>query len=600
MYSNLVAIAWGLLVLSSIACLSVAANLALWQEAYLDSAILGTVGLALLWKQYHFSVRHEFRSVGQAERKFFLGCLVAFSLLIVGFLIWWFGTPDHPIPSQFGEAAFRIRQALPSIIVALAVLVIGWLGVQFVTMLLRRGLRRLNFQNQLTRWTPGGEGTRAIDVEQWFTRTVFWLLMLLVLVVFFQMLGLAVLTEPLTRLLNQVAKFLPRLLGAGLLLLIAWLLASMLRLLIARSLAAIDFDNRISRRIPQGERPFSPSSSLGATVYWLVLLLFLPAILAALQLPGLTAPIQAMLKKAVGFLPNIFTAALILTVGWFVAKALQRIVTGLLASAGADLLSERAGLAPALGPQGLSNMIGLIIYTLILIPVLIASLNALDLEALAEPASNMLNTLLAALPAILAATLVLALAYVVGRVIAGLIANFLASVGFNAMLPQMGRVNEQDTGGRSPSEVVGYLVLVALMLFAAVEAAHQLSFVLLAELIAGFIVFCGQIILGLIIFGIGLYLADLAARTLRASSTVQAGLLATTARLAIMVLAGAMALRQMGLGSEIINIAFGLLFGAVVVALAIALGLGSQDIAAHQLNEWIESMRSQRSRRTSS
>ncbi len=134
------------------------------------------------------------------------------------------------------------------------------------------------------------------------------------------------------------------------------------------------------------------------------------------------------------------------------------------------------------------------------------------------------------------------------------------------------------------------------MLIAAVEAAHQMGFLLLAELISGFTVFAGRIILGLIIFGIGLYLADLASKTLRASNTIQAGFLATTARLAIMVLAGAMALRQMGLGGEIINLTFGLLFGAIVVAIAIALGLGSQDLAARELDQWIASMRSKKPR----
>ncbi len=122
------------------------------------------------------------------------------------------------------------------------------------------------------------------------------------------------------------------------------------------------------------------------------------------------------------------------------------------------------------------------------------------------------------------------------------------------------------------------------MLFATIEAARQLGFVLLAELVADFTVFAGHVVLGLIIFGIGLYLADLASMTLRSSGAVQSGLMATTARMAIIVLSGAMALRQMGLANEIISLAFGLLLGAVVVALALALGLGGREIAARELN----------------
>ena len=118
---------------------------------------------------------------------------------------------------------------------------------------------------------------------------------------------------------------------------------------------------------------------------------------------------------------------------------------------------------------------------------------------------------------------------------------------------------------------------------------------LLADLVAEFTVFAGQVILGLIVFSIGLYLANLAAKTVRASGTTQAGLLALAARISILVLAGAMSLRQMGLANEIINLAFGLLLGAIAVAVALAFGLGGREVAARELEEWLQSLRSKNS-----
>lgn len=88
-----------------------------------------------------------------------------------------------------------------------------------------------------------------------------------------------------------------------------------------------------------------------------------------------------------------------------------------------------------------------------------------------------------------------------------------------------------------------------------------------------------------------LYLADLAARAIRTSGAANAGLLATAARVAIFVLTGAMALRQIGLANEIVNLAFGLLVGAIAVALAIAFGLGSREIAGRQVEEWVSEYR---------
>ena len=62
------------------------------------------------------------------------------------------------------------------------------------------------------------------------------------------------------------------------------------------------------------------------------------------------------------------------------------------------------------------------------------------------------------------------------------------------------------------------------------------------------------------------------------------------AKIAILVFAGAMALRQMGLANEIINLAFGLLLGAIAVAVALAFGLGGKEIAAQEIKKWLEGM----------
>ena len=83
-------------------------------------------------------------------------------------------------------------------------------------------------------------------------------------------------------------------------------------------------------------------------------------------------------------------------------------------------------------------------------------------------------------------------------------------------------------------------------------------------------------------------------RTIRSSQAAQANLLATASRVSIVVLASAMALRQMGLANEIINLAFGILLGSVAVAIAIAFGLGGRDAAARFLDDWAKSVRSER------
>jgi hypothetical protein len=433
-------------------------------------------------------------------------------------------------------------------------------------------------------------------MEEWIAKGVFFLIMLFVLVAFFQSLGLTLITEPLNRLLTQVFDFMPRLLGAGILLLLAWMVATLCRIAIVRVLGTVKLDERLGDKagLEAEQRP-PLAKTIGAGIYWLVFLLFLPAVLGTLALGGLLEPVQGMLNKALGFLPNIFTAGLILAIGWFIARVVERIVTNLLAAIGADRLSDRVGLAPALGKRRLSGLLGMLVYVLILIPILIASLNALGLEAVTDPASNMLNTILAALPSIFAASLIVAIAYVVGRVVTGLVSNLLAAAGFDALLVRMGLAKEKAEGKLAPSAIVGSLVLVAIMFFAIMEAFRQLEFAALADLMGRFAVFAGHVILGLIIFALGLYLANLASNTIRASKTTQGDWLAVVARVSILVLAGAMALGEIGVAKEIITLAFGLAFGAVAVAAAIAFGWGGRGIAATQLDAWVKSMKSEKS-----
>ena len=299
---------------------------------------------------------------------------------------------------------------------------------------------------------------------------------------------------------------------------------------------------------------------------------------------------QSLVDSLLGFLPSLLGAGLILAVGWFIANLVRRIVSNLLAAVGADTLGGRVGVDQVLGATKVSGLVGLVVYVLILIPVLISALNALALNAVTTPASEMLSSILNTITALFGAAILITIAYFVGRVVSSLISNVLAGAGFDNILMKLG-VATAPTEGRRPSDLVGTLIMVALMLFASTEAAGMLGFEVLGDLISRFLVLGGQVVLGLVIFGIGLFFANLAEDAVRSSGAAQSTLLALTARISIIVLAGAMALRQMGLANEIINLAFGLLLGAGAVAAALAFGLGGRDVAGRTVEDWAKSLK---------
>ena len=478
---------------------------------------------------------------------------------------------------------------LPNLAAATAILVGGWLVARILAAVVRRVLNRTKLDNRLAAWI-GGERGEALPIEKMFGKAVFYLVMLFVLVAFFQALNLDLITEPLNALLTQLSEFAPRVLGAAGLLILVWVVATALRRIVSGAMSAANLDERLGERTLEEGSSLPLSRTLADAVYWLVFLLFLPAVLGALAIEGLLAPVQGLTDQVLSFLPNLLAAGLILAIGWLVARLVQRIVTNLLVAAGADSLPERLGIE-GMGGLKVSNLVGLVLYVLILIPVVISSLNALQLDAITNPASAMLASILNTVPGLFAAALVLVIAYVAGKFVSGLITNVLASAGFDGILAKLGFEGADWPGGRSLSEIAGSLTLVAIMVFAVVEAANMIGFVSLNEVLRGLIEFGGQVLLGLLIFGIGLWLAGLAATTVRDSGVGQAETLAIASRVSILVLAGAMALRQMGLGERIIELAFGLSLGAVAVSAALAFGLGSRDIAAEQVRRWRDGAR---------
>jgi hypothetical protein len=480
---------------------------------------------------------------------------------------------------------------LLNLLSALGILIIGWIVARLIAWGVFKLLNRTNLDNRLAGAIAEEDAKEKprINIERWVSNFVFYLLMLFVLIAFFQTLQLTAVSGPLSALLDQLLAAAPQIIGALLILLVAWVIATIAKLLISRVLRMSKFDERVSDQADVEAGKVSVSDSLANGVFWLVFLLFLPAVLNTLGMQGLVEPVQGVVDQFLGAIPNIFAAGIIFVVGWFIARIVRQIVTNLLAATRLDSFGEQVGLGAT--KQPLSKIIGSIVYVLVLIPAVIAALNALQIEALSAPAVTMLTTVLNAIPAFFGAVIVLAVAYFAGKLVAGLVSNLLAGIGFDRLPELLGFKVERKEGQRSLSEIVGVLVVVAVMLLAATEAADLLGLGIVATMVANFTTFAGQILLAAIIIGIGLYLANLAKNVIVAASGEGSAFTANLARIAILVFAGALALQQLGIASEIVNLAFGILLGTIGVAAALAFGLGSREIAGKQTEEWLNKMK---------
>lgn len=500
----------------------------------------------------------------------------------------------------------QIGAFLPRLLGAVLILLAGWLIAASVAAVTRGILNRTQIDNRIAAGVVGREDNQLPKVETLISNLVFWGILLLTLVAVLDTLELRVASQPLNTFLNQIGDFLPRLVGALIFAGVAWLVATVVKLITIRGLQALRIDERLSPPEDGGTtaNQLPLSNTIGNALYWFIFLLFLMPILDTLGLQRALQPVETLVTEILAILPNVLGAIIIGVVGWFIATIVQRIVTNLLAATGIDNLGTRLGLSRTEGTQPLSRIIGTIVYVLILIPVAIAALNTLQIAAISVPAIAMLQQVLNALPAIFTAIAILILAYFLGRFVADLVTNILTSIGFNNILSALGisppprRIvipAEEPTAptppSRTPSEIAGIIVLVGIMLFATVAAVNILNIPALTMLVTGIVVVLGRILAGVIIFAIGLYLANLAFNIITSSGNPQARILGQVTRIAIITLVAAMALQQIGVAPDIVNLAFGLLLGAIAVAIALAFGLGSRDLAREQVQQWLESFK---------
>ncbi|KAA3643803.1 MAG: hypothetical protein DWQ07_16945 [Chloroflexi bacterium] len=479
---------------------------------------------------------------------------------------------------------------LINLLIGLGILVGGWIIARIVAFVVRRVLKRTNLDNRFAGTLTEEDGAPRLQIERWISTGVFWLIMLFVLIAFFQTVQLTAVSAPLSTLLDELLLAAPNLLGAVLILFIAWIIGSLAKLLVSRALRMTRFEERLGEQAELEEDRVDVSESLATGVFWLVFLLFLPAVLSALGMQGLVAPVQAVASDILSVVPNIIGAVVLLAVGWFIARIVRQIVTNLLAATNIDSLGERVGVTGEGRTQPLSKIIGSVVYILVLIPAVIAALNSLEIDAISGPAITMLTTVVNGIPAFFGAAVILGVAYFAGRLVAGLVSNLLTGIGFNNLPKVLGLEVEPAEGQATLSEMVGYIVVVAVMMLAAVEAANLLGFDILAVMIADFTGFGLQALLALVIFAIGLYLANITRSVVLSAAGLQATFAANLSRIAVLVFVGALALQQLGIAGDIVNLAFGILLGAIGIATALAFGLGSREIAGRQVERWLTSM----------
>jgi hypothetical protein len=137
--------------------------------------------------------------------------------------------------------------------------------------------------------------------------------------------------EPARAILLHIGEFLPRLVVAGVIVIVGWLLAKAARFGAVKALRAVNLHVLTEPAgqgglLRQGGAQNDTTALFGLLVYWLVIL---AALLVAFNGLGLTY-IADLLGRVVWFVPNVFVAILVLAFGSYFARFVGETVTAYL------------------------------------------------------------------------------------------------------------------------------------------------------------------------------------------------------------------------------------------------------------------------------
>lgn len=318
----------------------------------------------------------------------------------------------------------------------------------------------------------------------------------------------------------------------------------------------------------------APISSLVKAVLTIFVLM---AVLQHFGLTDVLAPLQAMVQKFTSAVPNMIGAGVIAYAGWIIAKMVSQLV-GMGLSKLDTQIAERTGNSDV----QISKFGSAFVFAAILLPISVSALGVLNIPAISDPASAMIEKLMAAVPNIIGAAIIILVAYFVAKFVVFILSSILDGMNFNGLANKMG-AQALFTESFTPIRLVGGAIMFFSLLAASTAAVNILGIDVISQVFAKVLQFGGGVLIGGVILIIGNFLSTLAYEKMSAGGSSG---LANIARFAILGLVLAMGLRSMGLADNIVNMAFGFTIGSVAVAAALAFGLGGRDAAKSLADNW--------------
>ena len=215
-----------------------------------------------------------------------------------------------------------------------------------------------------------------------------------------------------------------------------------------------------------------------------------------------------------------------------------------------------------------------------------------SLEISLEPLRGFLRSVGDFLPRLALALLILVAGWIVAKMARFAIAKGLRAVNFNVLTERAGMDGFLRDGGihSDTTDIIALLVYWLVILASLVIGFNLMGLTYITDLLGQVILFLPKVMVALLILAFGAYFARFIGNAVTAYCRnvhlQDADTLGRLAQYAIIAFVVLIALDQVNIGGDIVRQTFLIILAGVVLALALAFGIGGKDWAAEMLERW--------------
>lgn len=380
--------------------------------------------------------------------------------------------------------------------------------------------------------------------------------------------------------INSLVVQIPNWIYAVLMLVVAFVAASIVKTLMVKLLKALKAEEKLAKIGVKDASTGSSIEFIAKLAYFVTFLLFLPGVLDKLGMNSVSQPITNMVNSFLAFIPKLVGAGIIIAVGVFIAKIVRDLLIALLRATKIDQLQAKAGILVT-ESSALSTIISNVIYGIILLVMITSALDALGIEAISVPANAIVKSIFDMIPYVLGAIVIIAVGVFISNLVAKLLGSLLAGVGTDKLIEKMtGTPAKKVVLSKLISSVVKYVLIIIFI----VQGINVLQLPVLTEIGAAVIGYMPAVLSAVIIVAIGVFAAN-TAETALVKKFPEAKASALVAKVAIYVLTAFLCLSQLNVANVIVETTFILLIAALCIAFAVAFGVGGRKFAETTLDK---------------